>query len=454
MPDIDPAALSRPLMSNAPILPPKSTNAPASGVPKVSKSVVIPTRLDLESIYTALKLKIGEHWGTYKECLSLFLMGEMNQVELSSRIDPFMITPTGETERLHNQLITAIYANVTREMPDQGVASWVSAHDKPTTGAGTKPVTGDAAEQRLKTEIMQLPARDRKRLKGLTQGDFDPHIAMTDFFSEIRRPKMSRLQDADPVAMSAGGLNQTRNWDLEIRKRYTQPLATESGEFPDTSIIDSRMLPICYERGLVKGHVTDAAHFMSVATETFIKEVLSSIFSKTRSNGPGFAGSAGTGGGASWIQTHKYKTQLAREEEAHLRGEVQRDKNGLLPIESKAASERGSLGMADVRLALEMHDCNLGQMPIVVQQIMYGYREGELEAWDDYSWLENHDPGKAYAELMDEDTVMSGIHGINGTNGINDHHEEDINEWGWEGAQYEDQSGLDSLLDSCLAIGS
>ena len=100
-----------------------------------------------------------------------FIPGQMNQVELSSRIEAFIITPTGELEHLHNQLIAAIYGNVTREMPDQGVASWVSANDKPTTGAGSKPVSGDAAEQRLKTEVMQLPARDRRRLKDLSQND-------------------------------------------------------------------------------------------------------------------------------------------------------------------------------------------------------------------------------------------------------------------------------------------
>jgi hypothetical protein len=90
---------------------------------------------------------------------------------LSARIDSFLITPTGEIEHLHNQLIAAIYGNVTREMPDHGVASWVSANDKPTTGAGSKPVSGDAAEQRLKTEVMQLPSRDRRRMKDLAQND-------------------------------------------------------------------------------------------------------------------------------------------------------------------------------------------------------------------------------------------------------------------------------------------
>lgn len=99
------------------------------------------------------------------------LLGQLNQEELSARIDDFLITPAGEIEHLHNQLIAGIYGNVTREMPDQGVASWVSANDKPTTGAGSKPVSGDAAEQRLKTEVMQLPSRDRRRLKDLSQNE-------------------------------------------------------------------------------------------------------------------------------------------------------------------------------------------------------------------------------------------------------------------------------------------
>ncbi len=88
--------------------------------------------------------------------------GHLNQNELANRIDHF-VTAEPSTEHFHNQLISAIYGNVTRDLPDQGVASWVSANDKPTVLS--KPVSGDAAEQRLKTEVMQLPARDRRRLK-------------------------------------------------------------------------------------------------------------------------------------------------------------------------------------------------------------------------------------------------------------------------------------------------
>lgn len=231
--------------------------------------------------------------------------------------------------------------------------------------------------------------------------------------------------------------------DVEIRKKYIQPLACESGEFPDVSSIESRMLPICYETGILSGHVSDAPHFMSVATETFIKEVLSSIFSKTRSNGPGMNGSVGTGGGANWIQTRKYRAQLEKEEEASLRGEILRDKSGLLPVEARAASERGPLGMADVRTALELGDCGLGQMPTVVQKIMFGYREGEVELWNDFSWPENHVRivGED-ARAVDEDVVMSDIRVMNG-------YSED---WGWEGCGPEDGAKLDNVLNSCLAL--
>lgn len=109
------------------------------------------------------------HAGLYSH--HVIKTGRLNQTEYSSRIDPILSSPTGEKNHLHNQLIAAIYGNVTREMPDAGLAPWVSANDKPTTTTGSKPVSGDAAERRLKGEVMQLPARDRRRIKELTQNE-------------------------------------------------------------------------------------------------------------------------------------------------------------------------------------------------------------------------------------------------------------------------------------------
>ncbi|MCJ1366192.1 transcriptional coactivator hfi1/ADA1 [Acarospora aff. strigata] len=430
MPDIDPAALSR----SDSILPPSGTptissktlvtSAPATQ--KAAKVVNNAQRIDLEPLYTSLRAAIGEHWVGYKEAISLFVLGHLNQNELANRIDHY-ITAQPSVEHLHNQLFSAIYGNVTRDLPDQGVASWVSANDKPTVLS--KPVSGDAAEQRLKTEVMQLPARDRRRLKDIP--DFDPYDTYANTLLEYHQAKQIKLPDIVPA--SAGGLNKT-NWDLEVRKRYSQPLASETGEFPDAVTIHGRMVPICYEESLVSGCSIPCADFMANATETFVKEVLSGIFGRTRSNVP-----AGSNSG---IMTKRYKRQLEKEEEGWLRGEVSRSAgNGMLPVEMKEAIGRRPLGMSDLRLALEIGDCALGQMPLVVERVMGGYFEGELE-----------EERKRDEQL--EQALRTGTDGAMGVDGRNGNEPSiDESDWGWEGGGTADRERLSSLLDDCLAIG-
>ncbi|KAK5660140.1 hypothetical protein OQA88_13609 [Cercophora sp. LCS_1] len=445
MVDINPAALSRPSVSlSTPILATKSINVSVPALQKPKTSQLIPARIDLEPIYTALKAAIGaEGWAIYKEATTQFLIGRLNQTEFSERIDPLLESVDGSKLHLHNQLIAAIYGNVTREMPDQGLAPWVSANDKPSTTTGSKPVSGDAAERRLKGEVMQLPSRDRRRIKDLVQNDFDPYESLAGAFSDPIRLKAAKTNE---VPASAGGLSRM-NFDLEIRKRFAQPLALESGEFPDVANIESRMLPLCYENGLQSGHAPDAAQLMSIATETFIKEIMASIFSRTRCNGPGDSGNAGFGPGGAWVQTHKYRKQLAKEEEACQRGEIARDKSGLLPVEAKAASERGPLGIADLRIALEIGDCGMANFPVVARNVIYGYREGELENWEDYTWIN----GKERVTEV-EDVEMTGVNGVvNGVHG--DAMDVDGGESWWEGAETGDGDFLDGVLDSCLAVG-
>ncbi|KAL8975335.1 MAG: hypothetical protein Q9197_000460 [Variospora fuerteventurae] len=149
MPDIDPAALSRsdsiaPSVPN-PLILSKINSTSLPPPTKAQKPNNAAQRIDLEPLYTNLKAVIGDNWKKYTDAIDHFLCADPN------------------IEHLHNQLIAAIYGNVLRDLPDQGVAPWVSANDKPTLLS--KPLGGDEAEQRLKREIMQLPARDRRRIK-------------------------------------------------------------------------------------------------------------------------------------------------------------------------------------------------------------------------------------------------------------------------------------------------
>ena len=213
---------------------------------------------------------------------------------------------------------------------------------------------------------------------------------------------------------------------MEIRKRYSQPLASETGEFPDAEAIHGRMVPICYEEALVDGCETSCAEFMATATEQYIKEVLSAILNRTRSNVPGNNG----------IMTRRYRKQLEREEEGYLRGEIMRGSaNGLLPVEIKEAGGRRAMGMGDLRLAVQVGNWGAGQMPVVVEKVVGGWAEGELEEEE----RERVRGGRG--------REGEGVVAVNGEVGME---EED---WGWEGGGKADRELLSGLLDECLAVG-
>ena len=100
--------------------------------------------------------------------------GLLNQSEFSSVVDPILDSPTGDKLKLHlhNELITAMLQNLTREQPQEsGPAPWVTQNDKPLPALGPKAPAGDTNEARFKAVVMQLPSRDRRRLKDTIQND-------------------------------------------------------------------------------------------------------------------------------------------------------------------------------------------------------------------------------------------------------------------------------------------
>ena len=116
-----------------------------------------------------------------------------------------------------------------------------------------------------------------------------------------------------------------------------------------------------------------------------------------------------------------------------------------MPVEARATGEQGPLSMADVRVALEIADSSMSQFPILMRQILCGYREGELENWNEHSWIESYEPIHVEELTNGYDSSAFG----NGTVAM------DIDmEIGWEGAEDSDVDMLDCMLDSCLAVGS
>lgn len=201
------------------------------------------------------------------------------------------------------------------------------------------------------------------------------------------------------------------------------------------------MVPICYEQSLPNGPSVSCAEFMATATEQFMKTVISSVVSKTRSNLAGAAGAVS-------ITTRRYRQQVDREEKMAARGEMSRGiVSNLLPAEAKEAVSRRPLSMEDFRIALGVgDDCGMGQMPTIVENIMAGWPEGVLEGWGRHPEGESEEEETARSGARANGVLTNGIH-VNGNAG------NDNESWGWEGGGAKDRETLFSLLDECLAIG-
>ncbi|CAI9631022.1 transcriptional co-activator protein [Alternaria burnsii] len=411
-------------------------------------------RIDVEPLYSAVKGSISDvDWTTYKKTLSFFLLGNLNQEELSHKLGKILTTPA--LEHAHNALFTAIYANIWRDPPEAGIASWVSSSDKPTSG--TVKGTGDESEKRLKHEIMQLSRRERKRLKGIPAGESPLGTGLEGAGSGANGPaqeyvdaRRAKQLDVGPSSNQGGGFGKT-NWELEIRKRYTSALSVETHEFPTATTISYRLLPICYEFGLPQGHTSDCPDYLNIATETYIKEALANLLGKVANNGPGY------------VRTGEFKKKLAREERLVERGELARGTAGELPVEAEERRKRKLLCMEDLRLALALGDSYLGQTPFIAGSVMNS-RFLDTEGIEDI-----YNPPRK--PVLTNGVGINGTGTANGINGIGNAGKLDLNgetwtiDFGdpmqiddevgmhWQGGSVQDMAEMNDALDDVLNLG-
>lgn len=269
-----------------------------------------------------------------------------------------------------------------------------------------------------------MPARDRRRvkqLKGDAQAKVDSGLQeMLDYQREleVKRPEV-------PQSGGAGGLAKS-NWDLEIHRKYAQPLASETLEFPSLPDLQNRIEPICYEEGLVggaQGALQAIAELMEQATEVHLKDVLGRINGHVRSNGEGC------------IQTSKFRRQLRREEEDAERGILQRTPAGLLPAEVDQYAKREPLNADDLRLTLQLQDRHFKAEPFLSQSILLN----------------------KYPDTRQAERLANGLPLTNGVSkgsiDVGDPMIVDEDDVGWQGAGVTDSNALMGELDDILATG-
>jgi transcriptional coactivator HFI1/ADA1 len=272
---------------------------------------------------------------------------------------------------------------------------------------------------------MSMHARDRRRIKALKA---DPNARMEGGLQDMldyQRELEVKQPEAAPATAGTGGLAKT-NWDLEIHRKYAQPLAAETLEFPSLVDIQSRIEPGCYEEGLsggAQGSLQSCAELIEQAAEVYIKELLGNLVSHSRSNGEGC------------IQTSKFRRQLRREEEDAERGTHQRNAAGLLPVgvlDLAGRPEREPLDAYDLRLALQLQDRHFKQEPFLSESIM-------LSQYPDLS-----QPARFEREALKP--LSNGV----ANHDIDDPMIVDEDDWGWQGGSAADHDALMGVLDDCL----
>ena len=315
--------------------------------------------------------------------------------------------------------------------------------DKTAGAATSKPaITSDAAEQRLKNEIKHLPRRDRVRIKGVATEKTEEEILASRRNAYEEQYQASRIRAPDNTPSTAGGLTKT-NWELEIKKRYQLPLFSETVEFPDAAVVFARMVPICYEEAVASGSSMQAAEYVGIASEIFIKDLLGGIFNRTRANGPRYENTTSAAGEG--ILTGSYKTQVEKEEAESKAQRLQMDKDtGLLPVEAKAATTRKALGINDLKLAGNVVRGLWTGMPMIGRHVSEASLETEQEEWRVDRALQN----EFLSPVMNDEKVATTDIDVE----MSTHVDDVVGEWGWEGTGAGDSLALGALLEDCLAI--
>lgn len=427
-------------------------------------------RIDTEPIYTALKAALGDSFGPYRDAIAGFVLGKLSQAELSLTLShtlsqaPSVTTNPASPEsrdakltstlHLHNQLLCALYANIFRDTPPDPIAPWVLAPDDASAlsqhGAKGAAHAGAAnhVEERVKRAVMALSARDRRRIKSVkepdTPSDIPAHpLSVSLAYERALSVPTSNIAEDATLLEGKGSLAKT-NWDIEIRRRYAMPLASETLEFPSRPDIQSRIEPICYEEGvgltantpMSTATLNACAELIETAAEMYLKEILERWFSATRTNGEGMP------------LTSAFRKQLRKEEVAVERGELARTAAGLLPCEADVVAHREPLTIDDLRTTLRVDDCRLPQDPFLANSVL-SEPDVDMDVYNVPTPPDDHHP----------------IHHLtNGVNGIKDDtaapdglaadpmvvDDEDL---GWYGAGQEDRDALMGVLDDAMAVG-
>ncbi|KAJ1664991.1 hypothetical protein IW140_003604 [Coemansia sp. RSA 1813] len=244
-------------------------------------------RLQLIQLKEQLAEALGDDGPSYWTALRDFVQGKLNRQEFDFYAYMYL---SGEKASLHNQFILATIHNAqSGQAPPDGEQNKgfeggkKRKHDENQGPSGSedmqkskrsiKALLEDPRWRYVKELVKSLNKNERRAIKTLLKKpDITPEAAQ----------EAIRMMKPVVLPMPASQLPQT--YAMDIAKGITAPLVFDTKATPDIESLGYRMVAIALEQGLSGGITRDAGELLLYALDCHLKNVVSNMIYKARSN--------------------------------------------------------------------------------------------------------------------------------------------------------------------------
>ena len=232
-------------------------------------------RIELDGVIKELQTRLGKDWNRYHQSLSLFLIGKLSRNELIENITPIL---SKDLRKCHNKLLLLNLFNSFQDGPLDYQSEVASFWNK--KSGRTKGVKSSQYEK-FKQNIMALPVRERRRLKGITResgkkGKINASITLT---RHELLPKIPMIREPEKQNFQ---ISQLVQWQQDVVNGINAPLATQSFELFDYDNVSRQILMTMREHGLTGGLDTQFLEVVVLGLEAHLKNILESAIDVVR----------------------------------------------------------------------------------------------------------------------------------------------------------------------------
>lgn len=253
-----------------------STRTPSQTPVLAQQQLTKPTkRIEVESLASELRQKLGPHWDKYQATIAAFLIGKLSRNELTSVLNAFLTD--SRLVRMHNQLLLANMVNALRDGPghEQNTKSSFGSTSKKVVKKGMKQ---SSQYEKLKKDIMSLPIRERYRVKTITRDSGKQKMANSSLTltRQALLPKIPFSSDKEKI------MGNVIEWTQDISHALNTPLSIETYALPEQDQLKTRMLGVAREHGVTGTLDNDVAELLYHGLEAYLKNIVETAIDTVR----------------------------------------------------------------------------------------------------------------------------------------------------------------------------